>query len=83
MQRRIKRRRSSGALAERLLARCLKREIMFAASTDRRAQCNEVRAAVGRCTEQVEHLRRLAAANDAADQEFAATLEAAVSQRAR
>jgi hypothetical protein len=58
-------------------------EIVFAASTDRRAQCSEVRTAVGRCTEQVEHLRRLAAANDAADREFAATLEAAVRDRAQ
>jgi hypothetical protein len=58
-------------------------EIVFAASTDRPAQCNEVRTAVGRCTEQVEHLRGLVAANDAADREFAATLEAAVGHRAR
>jgi hypothetical protein len=57
------------------------REVVFAASTDRRAQSNEVRTAVGRCIERVEQLRRVAAANEAADREFAATLEAAVGQR--
>jgi hypothetical protein len=69
-----------GTLADAMLENS---EIVFAASIDLPAQCNEVRSAVRSCTEQVDHSRRVAEANDAADREFAATLDAAIGRRAR